>query len=153
MTPRQPKAVTRRNHQKKSGSASDVTIERGSSVLPPELRDLPGADKMVRKTRTRRLAVGADVDVDVQFGPRATSKTRKEFRLDIIIPLELADLDKKGIDPLIPAHGVASSIRDLQVCLEELVKWARIRGHSWTRIGEALGMTRQAAWDKYSGEE
>ena len=153
MTPRQPRAVTRRNHPKRSGPAPNVTIERGKSALPPELRDLPGADKVVRKTRTRQLAVGTDVDVDVQFGSRATSKARKVFRLDIIIPLDLADLDKKGIDPLIHAHGVASSIRDLQVCLEELVKLARMKGHSWTRIGEALGMTRQAAWDKYSGEE
>jgi hypothetical protein len=29
----------------------------------------------------------------------------------------------------------------------------RERGTSWARIGEALGMTRQSAWERFSGEE
>ena len=29
----------------------------------------------------------------------------------------------------------------------------RARGTSWARIGEALGMTRQSAWERFSGEE
>jgi hypothetical protein len=29
----------------------------------------------------------------------------------------------------------------------------RARGVSWARIGEALGITRQSAWERYSGEE
>ena len=29
----------------------------------------------------------------------------------------------------------------------------RDRGATWTRIGEALGMTRQSAWERFSGEE
>ena len=29
----------------------------------------------------------------------------------------------------------------------------RERGVSWARIGEALGMTRQSAWERFSGEE
>lgn len=29
----------------------------------------------------------------------------------------------------------------------------RTRGVSWARIGEALGMTRQSAWERFSGEE
>ena len=29
----------------------------------------------------------------------------------------------------------------------------RLRGVSWARIGEALGMTRQSAWERFSGEE
>lgn len=29
----------------------------------------------------------------------------------------------------------------------------RGRGVSWARIGEALGMTRQSAWERFSGEE
>lgn len=32
---------------------------------------------------------------------------------------------------------------------------ARLRGHgvTWARIGAALGMTRQSAWERFSGEE
>lgn len=29
----------------------------------------------------------------------------------------------------------------------------RARGVSWARIGEALGVTRQSAWERFSGEE
>jgi ATP-dependent protease Clp ATPase subunit len=29
----------------------------------------------------------------------------------------------------------------------------RARAVSWARIGEALGMTRQSAWERFSGEE
>lgn len=29
----------------------------------------------------------------------------------------------------------------------------RARGVSWARIGNALGMTRQSAWERFSGEE
>lgn len=34
-----------------------------------------------------------------------------------------------------------------------VVRNLRERGVTWTRIGEALGMTRQSAWEKYSGED
>jgi hypothetical protein len=37
--------------------------------------------------------------------------------------------------------------------LEELVRQLRKRGATWAKIGEALGMTRQAAWARFSGED
>ena len=33
------------------------------------------------------------------------------------------------------------------------VKRLRARNVSWARIGESLGMTRQSAWERFSGEE
>jgi ClpX C4-type zinc finger len=33
------------------------------------------------------------------------------------------------------------------------VQRARALGATWARIGEALGMTRQSAWERFSGEE
>lgn len=33
------------------------------------------------------------------------------------------------------------------------VKAVRERGVTWSRIGAALGMTRQSAWERYSGED
>jgi hypothetical protein len=39
---------------------------------------------------------------------------------------------------------------------ENLTGWvrrARALGATWARIGEALGMTRQSAWERFSGEE
>ena len=46
--------------------------------------------------------------------------------------------------------------------LTDAIEWAedarlaavqayRAGGHSWTEVGEALGMSKQAAWGKYSG--
>jgi hypothetical protein len=29
----------------------------------------------------------------------------------------------------------------------------RDRGVSWTRVGEALGVSKQAAWERFSGED
>lgn len=33
------------------------------------------------------------------------------------------------------------------------VRSLRARGVTWARLGEALGMTRQSVWERYSGEE
>jgi hypothetical protein len=33
------------------------------------------------------------------------------------------------------------------------VRRARALGATWARIGDALGMTRQSAWERFSGEE
>lgn len=37
--------------------------------------------------------------------------------------------------------------------VSEVVQKLRIRGLSWSRIGEALGMTKQSAWERFSGED
>ena len=33
------------------------------------------------------------------------------------------------------------------------VRKARHLGASWARVGETLGMTRQSAWERFSGED
>ncbi|HEX6509028.1 MAG TPA: hypothetical protein VF221_15475 [Chloroflexota bacterium] len=37
--------------------------------------------------------------------------------------------------------------------LQETVLILRQRGTIWAKIGEALGVSRQSAWERYSGEE
>jgi ATP-dependent protease Clp ATPase subunit len=37
--------------------------------------------------------------------------------------------------------------------LTNRVRKARSLGATWARIGAALGMTRQSAWERFSGEE
>lgn len=37
--------------------------------------------------------------------------------------------------------------------VQRVVGALRARNVSWSRIGEALGMTRQSAWERFSGEE
>jgi hypothetical protein len=48
-------------------------------------------------------------------------------------------------------------VRDLHAgvdrAVQGMVRELRRRDVSWARIGEALGMTRQSAWERFSGEE
>jgi hypothetical protein len=39
----------------------------------------------------------------------------------------------------------------LEKTMWQTVGQAREAGHSWTEIGEALGVTRQTAWQRFSG--
>ncbi len=48
---------------------------------------------------------------------------------------------------------VAAASAQVEQQLTAWVRQARGRGITWTRIGEALGMTRQSAWERFSGEE
>ncbi|MEA5361503.1 ClpX C4-type zinc finger protein [Amycolatopsis sp., V23-08] len=48
---------------------------------------------------------------------------------------------------------VASAGAQVQQNLTAWVRKARTLGGTWTRIGAALGMTRQSAWERFSGEE
>lgn len=48
---------------------------------------------------------------------------------------------------------VASHIDQAEADLRSWVQELRRRGVTWARIGEALGVTRQSAWERFSGEE
>ena len=49
--------------------------------------------------------------------------------------------------------GIAATSAQVERELATWVRTARGRGITWTRIGEAMGMTRQSAWERFSGEE
>ncbi len=48
---------------------------------------------------------------------------------------------------------IAATSAQVEQNLTSWVRQARSRGITWTRIGEALGMTRQSAWERFSGED
>jgi hypothetical protein len=48
---------------------------------------------------------------------------------------------------------IAATGRQIETSLHAWVGELRARGVTWTRIGDALGMTRQSAWGRFSGEE
>ncbi|MDH2430907.1 ClpX C4-type zinc finger protein [Sphaerisporangium sp. TRM90804] len=48
---------------------------------------------------------------------------------------------------------VASHINQAEADLRSWVHELRRRNVTWTRIGEALKITRQSAWERFSGEE
>ncbi|MBO0801556.1 MAG: ClpX C4-type zinc finger protein [Nocardiopsaceae bacterium] len=52
---------------------------------------------------------------------------------------------------LLPKMAAAGA--QVEENLTTLVRRARALGATWAKIGEALGMTRQSAWGRFSGEE
>jgi ClpX C4-type zinc finger protein len=44
-------------------------------------------------------------------------------------------------------------VSQVGAALHNQVDMLRGRGISWTRIGEALGVSKQAAWERFSGED
>jgi hypothetical protein len=48
---------------------------------------------------------------------------------------------------------IAAAGAQVEQHLAGWVQRARALGATWARIGEALGITRQSAWERFSGEE
>ncbi|HET9731893.1 MAG TPA: hypothetical protein VFP54_04380 [Acidimicrobiales bacterium] len=61
----------------------------------------------------------------------------------------VGDWDGRPLEGLRVAQGVEKAIDKL---VREQVGRARNAGCSWSDIGEALGTTKQAAWERYSNE-
>jgi hypothetical protein len=60
----------------------------------------------------------------------------------------MADGEMLSHIPRVAAH-IDQAEADLRSWVQEL----RRRGIAWSRIGEALGITRQSAWERFSGED
>lgn len=61
----------------------------------------------------------------------------------------LGDWQSAPIAALRECRGAATA---LQKVMWQTVAEARQAGHSWQEIGEALGVTKQTAWQRFSGE-
>ena len=48
---------------------------------------------------------------------------------------------------------IQSAVSQADAAVHDHVAVLRERGISWTRIGEALGVSKQAAWERFSGED
>jgi ATP-dependent Clp protease ATP-binding subunit ClpX len=67
---------------------------------------------------------------------------------------EIASWEAKSDDEILaslPKIATVSAQTDARI--QSLVDLLRGRGVAWARIGAALGVTRQSAWEKFSGEE
>lgn len=53
--------------------------------------------------------------------------------------------------PLVALRHLGSAELSLYMATVEMVASARQAGASWAEVGRALEMSRQAAWEKYSG--
>ena len=55
-------------------------------------------------------------------------------------------------EPLRVLGGITEGLKHIDQTVRFYVAEARKKGHTWEEIGSALGVTRQAAWEKYSNE-
>jgi hypothetical protein len=60
------------------------------------------------------------------------------------------DLDLNGVLVSLPRMAAAGA--QVESNLTRFVKRARVLGATWAAIGSSLGMTRQSAWERFSGE-
>jgi ATP-dependent Clp protease ATP-binding subunit ClpX len=68
--------------------------------------------------------------------------------------IELHGLKEMSDAELLKAlDGVAKMTRRVDARFKSTVDELRSRGSSWAKIGETLGISRQAAWERFSGED
>jgi uncharacterized NAD(P)/FAD-binding protein YdhS len=62
----------------------------------------------------------------------------------------VGDWDERPLDGLREARGIEGA---LDKVVRDQVRRAREAGCSWTEVGDALGTSKQSAWERFSGEE
>ena len=102
-------------------------------------------------TEVRRLVAGPGVFicdgcvalcVQLIDGPAAPAPQLAAWEHAVSVNEALANLPR-----------VAAAGAQVEQHLAGWVQRARALGATWARIGEALGMTRQSAWERFSDEE
>ncbi|MFC4530477.1 ClpX C4-type zinc finger protein [Sphaerisporangium dianthi] len=104
------------------------------------------------QTEVGRLVAGPGVYICDQCVALATSVIDQSLAdpaaLQVPVWESLTDPEMLSHIPRVAAH-VDQAETDLRSWVQEL----RRRGVTWSKIGEALGITRQSAWERFSGEE
>jgi len=57
-----------------------------------------------------------------------------------------------SVDPLGQLRGLRAADRQLDLWQRDTIARARQQGASWSQIGEALGVSKQAAWKLYNDD-
>jgi hypothetical protein len=67
------------------------------------------------------------------------------------IPTEIGNPELIPTQPLLTIlKNAAAGDEHLRIALQHMVDVLRKRGVSWVVVGETLGVSRQAAWDRFS---
>ncbi len=62
--------------------------------------------------------------------------------------------DKHPDDEMLASLArIQAAVSQADAAVHDHVAVLRERGISWTRIGQALGVSKQAAWERFSGED
>src|SRR5947209_8139278 len=128
----------------------DMTRKRPappSFLDPPDwLAALAGFELFrVQPTEHGWSAFPDGVDEQVDF-PGGT------WRVALVMPADLS-ISEGVVDPLVLLVALADGAAKVDDKIDDVVAYCRHAGKSWTQIGQALGISKQSAWEKYSGED
>ena len=112
-------------------------------------RAIPSLDDLPESIRSLK---GFELFTEGESHDAPTEFPSGVWQLRLTFPADLADIEDH-VDPLLMLHGLAAGSSDLEAKLIETVRFCRSRGKTWTQIGEVMGMTKQAAWERFSGED
>jgi hypothetical protein len=119
--------------------------------MPEWMRSLKGFDEL----RFKRFEAGGEhvkgEGILDEFAEQPAFKSGT-WRMAIVIPRDIAEAAERT-DPILLLPGLAHAIDELESKVGAIVRHCRANGRSWAQIGEALSVSKQAAWERFSGEE
>jgi hypothetical protein len=105
-------------------------------------------------TAVKKMVAGPGVFICDECVSLCVEIIGSEFSASPEMPERVRWEERMSDDELLAAlPGIAASSAQVDRELASWVRTARSRGITWTRIGGAMGMTRQSAWERFSGEE
>ena len=117
--------------------ARDPFYPRSADELPDWLLELPHAHAL------KQVLVDG-----------ATAGQPTDWTVSISIPHSAeAELEATRETPMLWLAGLKFASARIEEKMAEVVRACRRQGWSWTQIGEVLGMTKQSAWERFSGED
>jgi hypothetical protein len=124
-----------------STSSDEVVIAHCSFCLKPN-------------TEVSRMVAGPAVfmcDQCVELAHQILDEAATaEVRAPLLTPWELTDNIETALANL---PNVARAHAQVEASLAGWVRRARQLGATWAQVGDALGVTRQSAWERFAAEE
>src|SRR5690349_18350654 len=74
------------------------------------------------------------------------------WHVSVALPQDVST-STDDIDPLVMLVMLAYGRARVEDKMFEVVRACRQNGKSWTQIGEVLGVSKQAAWERFSDED
>jgi hypothetical protein len=103
-------------------------------------------------TEVDRLVAGPGVHICNECVALAESiiEEYRDSTVEVRLPVWGSMTDEQMLDHIPRIAAVADQV---EANLRSWVQELRRRKITWARIGEALGITRQSAWERFSGEK
>jgi ATP-dependent Clp protease ATP-binding subunit ClpX len=108
------------------------------------------------QNRDRRLIAGPDVAICNECVRLCSEILQQDGTLPARASQSRAKHDLHDLPSEVLLKGLQSrstGIQQAEEQLQEVVRILRQQGITWARIGEALGVSRQSAWERYSEED